>query len=111
MIFGYQESEALGQSLDLIVPEKFRDSHWEGYRNVISTGTTRYGGQLLSVPAQDRCERRVSLEFTVTLVKNDRGEVAGVAAIARDVTESWQREKTLKERVKTLEEQLERSQG
>ncbi len=106
-IFGYGESEALGASLDLIVPERFRERHWEGYRRVVETGETEYGDKLLSVPGIRRDGSRISLEFTVVLIKGDDGEMEGVAAIMRDATEGWQRERGLKQRVAELERRLE----
>jgi PAS domain S-box-containing protein len=64
-IFGYAEAEALGQSLDLIVPERLRARHWEGFRQVMRTGQSRYGaGDLLAVPAQRKNGARISVEFT-----------------------------------------------
>lgn len=106
-IFGYKESEALGSTLDLIVPERFRERHWDGYRRVMETGETQYGDHLLSVPGLRRDGSRVSLEFTVALIKTDEGALEGVAAIVRDVTEGWQRERSLKQRVAELEQKLE----
>ena len=76
-IFGYGESEALGSTLDLIVPERFRDRHWEGYHRVVETGETQYGDRLLSVPGIRRDGGRISLEFTVVLIKGDEGQVEG----------------------------------
>ena len=108
-IFGYGESEALGSTLDLIVPERFRDRHWEGYHRVVETGETQYGDRLLSVPGIRRDGGRISLEFTVVLIKRDDGEVEGVAAIMRDATEGWQRERELKRRAEELERKLEES--
>ena len=102
-IFGYRAEEALGRSLDLIVPERFRDRHWDGYRRVMATGVTRYSEGLLAVPATGKDGRRISLEFTISLLRGKDGEVAGAAAIVRDVTEAWQREKALKERLAALE--------
>ena len=102
-IFGYRAEEVLGRSLDLIVPERFRDRHWEGYRRVMATGVTRYSEGLLAVPATGKDGRRISLEFTISLLRGKDGEVAGAAAIVRDVTEAWQREKALKERLAALE--------
>ncbi len=106
-IFGYAESEALGSTLDLIVPERFRKRHWEGYRRVMETGETHYGDRLLSVPGTRRDGSRISLEFTVSLIKTDAGKVGGVAAIMRDATEGWQRERELKQRVADLERKVE----
>ena len=108
-MFGYEESEALGSSLDLIVPERLRERHWEGYQRVVETGETQYGDRLLSVPGIRRDGNRISLEFTVVLIKGDDGEVEGVAAIMRDATEGWQRERELKRQVEELERKLEES--
>jgi PAS domain S-box-containing protein len=103
-IFGYPAEETLGQSLDLIVPEKLRKRHWEGYRKVMATGKTRYGKETLAVPAITKGDNRISIEFTIVLVTNDSDEPLGTAAIIRDVTERWQREKGLKKRLAELEE-------
>ena len=105
-IFGYKAEEARGQSLDLMIPEKLRQRHWEGYRRVMETGESRYGKELLKVPAVRKDGRRISVEFTIVLVRNRRNEIIGTAAIIRDVTERWQQEKELKERLNFLENQL-----
>lgn len=90
-VFGYAAPEAIGQSLDLIIPERLRERHWEGYRRVMKTGETAYGARLLAVPGQHKDGRRISLEFSVALIRED-AQVRGVAAIIRDVTERWERE-------------------
>jgi PAS domain S-box-containing protein len=94
-IFGYSAEEAIGQSLDLIIPEKLRTRHWEGYRRVMATGSTRYGRELLAVPAIRKDGVRISVEFTIVLVRSSDGELLGSAAIVRDVTARWQKEKEL----------------
>jgi PAS domain S-box-containing protein len=91
-MFGHAAAEATGQSLDLIIPERYRAPHWAGYRTVMSTGVTRYGRELLAVPALHKDGRRLSLEFSIALLKDDRGETAGAVAIIRDVTARWERE-------------------
>ena len=103
-IFGYSAEEALGQTLDLIVPEKLREKHWEGYSRVMETGVTRYGSDLLAVPALNKDDSRMSVEFTIVLLKDGTGKPQGTAAIMRDVTERWQKEKELKKRLAELEE-------
>jgi PAS domain S-box-containing protein len=103
-IFGYSAEEAIGETLDLIVPEKLREKHWEGYSRVMETGVTRYGSDLLAVPALKNDNSRLSVEFTIVLLKNDSGKPIGTAAIMRDVTERWQKEKELKKRLAELEE-------
>jgi len=91
-MFGHSAAEATGQSLDLIIPERFRARHWAGYRKVMSTGVTRYGRELLAVPAIRKDGSRISLEFSIALIRDDTGELAGAAAIIRDVTARWERE-------------------
>jgi PAS domain S-box-containing protein len=105
-IFGYTAREALEQNLDLIVPEKLRERHWEGYHRVMEVGESRYGKELLKVPAVHKDGSRISVEFTIILVRNRRNEILGSAAIIRDVTERWQKEKELNEQIKSLENQL-----
>ena len=91
-MFGYSADEALGQSLDLIIPERFRARHWDGYRQVMGTGVTSYGERLLAVPAMRKDGQRISIEFSIALLKDERGEVAGAVAVVRDVTARWQAE-------------------
>lgn len=105
-ILGYRVEEALGQPLDLIIPEHLRGRHWEGYRKVMATGVTRYGRELLAVPAIRKDGTRISLEFSIVLLRDEKGELLGPAAIIRDVTARWQQEKALRERVRALEAQL-----
>ena len=92
-MFGYSAAEAMGQSLDLIIPERFRARHWAGYRAVMSSGVTRYGRELLAVPAMRKDNRRISLEFSIVLLREDGGEIGGAAAIIRDITARWERER------------------
>jgi PAS domain S-box-containing protein len=106
-MFGYQAEEALGQSLDLIVPERHRDRHWEGYRKVMATGVTKYGRELLAVPAMKKDGTRISLEFSIALLRAPTGELLGAAAIMQDVTARWQQQKELKQRLAVLEAKLE----
>lgn len=102
-LFGYTAEEALGRSLDLIIPERLRARHWEGFRRAMAAGTTKYGRELLGVPAIRRDGSRFSLEFSVALLKGPGGEVIGVAAIMRDVTERFQEQQQLRKRLAALE--------
>lgn len=102
-MFGYSAQEALGGSLDLIIPEKNRRPHWEGYRKVMETGLTAYAEKLLAVPAIHKNGTRISVEFSIALVHTPDGEPAGSAAIMRDVTERRQKEMALKARLAELE--------
>src|ERR1700712_3363064 len=86
-IFGFNETEALGRSLDIIIPEGLRPRHWQGYRTTVRTGQSRYGdGHLLSVPAVRKDGTRISVEFTIVPFTDDAGQMTGIAAIMRDVT-------------------------
>ena len=105
-IFGYSRDEALGRSLDLIIPERLRERHGEGYRKVMATGVTRYGDEVLAVPALRRDGGRISIEFTILLVRNEAGDLLGTAAFIRDVTARWEKEKELKRRLAELEAKL-----
>jgi len=102
-LFGHPAAQALGQSLDLIIQEPFRARHWAGYRHVMHTGVTKYGTQLLRVPALHADGRRISVAFTVGLMSDQAGAVEGIFAILRDDTERWQTERQLRQRLAALE--------
>ena len=102
-IFGYAENEALGQSLDVIIPERFQDRHREGYRRVMRTGQTRYGADVLRVPATHKDGRALSIAFTIALVTSPEKQIEAVVAIIRDETERWKQERALRQRLAELE--------
>ena len=102
-MFGYTESEALGQSLDLIIPERLRDRHWTGYRQVMRTGETRYGTEVLRVPAAHKDGRTLSIAFTVALLYDDDQQIQAIVAIIRDETQRWNEERALRRRIAELE--------
>ena len=103
-MFGWSAAEAVGKSMDLIIPERLRARHWEGWRRVMETGVTRYGKDVLAVPAARKDGTTISIEFTIQLIRDDAGRILGPAAIVRDVTARFQREKELRLRLKELEE-------
>jgi PAS domain S-box-containing protein len=103
-IFGYPEAEALGQSVNLIIPENLRARHEEGYRRVMAAGETKYGRELLAVPGLRKDGARLSLEFTIVLVRGQGGVLLGAAAIIRELTARWQRQQGLRRRLAALEE-------
>ena len=105
-MFGFPVAEALGQPLEMIIPDNLRARHNEGYRRVMASGSTRYAQDLLAVPALRRDGARISVEFTVTLVRGGNSEILGTAAIIREVTARWQREKALRERLAALEAEV-----
>ena len=102
-IFGFTGEEALGRSLDIIIPEKQRDRHWSGYHEVMRTGQSRYGsGDMLSVPALHKDGRRISVEFTIVPLKDGAGAMLGMAAILRDVTARFGELKALRRKIAEL---------
>ena len=97
-IFGFSEAEALGKTLDIIIPENLRARHWTGYWASMQSGKTRYGaGDLLAVPALRKDGTRISVEFTVMLFHDEHGAVSGIAAILRDVTQRFEEMKRLRQ--------------
>jgi PAS domain S-box-containing protein len=102
-IFGFSRDEAIGQSLDLITPERHRARHWQGYAKTVETGQTRYGADLLRVPALHKEGHALSIAFTVALLTSADGKVTGVAAVIRDETARWEEERRLRKRVAELE--------
>lgn len=99
-IFGYASADAIGQSLDIIIPERLRARHWEGYRQVMATGESRYGhGDVLAVPGVRKDGARVSLEFTIVPLRDEAGQMIGMAAIMRDVTVRFEEMRTLRRKL------------
>ena len=103
-IFGYSEDQALGNSLDLIIPERHRQRHNEGCRKSMDTGITRYGASLLKVPALHQSGNMLSIAFTVGMLFDENQKVNGIAAVIRDETERFAEERALKKRISELEE-------
>ena len=102
-IFGYTEAEALGNTLDLIVPERQRQRHNEGYSKSMATGTTRYGTSLLKVPAKHKNGDALSIAFTVGMLFDENHKATGVVAVIRDETERFAQERALNKRLSDLE--------
>ncbi len=102
-IFGFSSDEALGQPLDFIIPENLKARHWAGYRHTMATGESRYGaGDLLSVPALTRSGQRISVEFTIAMLRDERDLPTGTVAILRDVTKNFTEKLALRREVAEL---------
>src|SRR5262249_17257952 len=102
-MFGYRAEEAVGNTLDLIIPERLRARHWAGYHEAMATGTTRYAGRGLAVPATRKDGTSIWVEFPIVLLHEPTGTMLGPAAIVRDVTARWEQERALKKRLAALE--------
>ena len=102
-MFGYTEEEALGQSLDLITPERLRNRHWEGYHKSMATGTTKYGNDLLRVPATHKDGRAMSIAFTVAMLFTPENKVDAIVAVIRDETVRFNDDRALRKRLAEAE--------
>jgi PAS domain S-box-containing protein len=104
-IFGYGAAEVLGQSLDLIIPERLRARHWEGFHAVMASGKSRYAaGDLLGVPALRKNGTTISVEFTITPLHSAADEIIGLIAVMRDVTAKFEETKALRQKLRALAE-------
>jgi PAS domain S-box-containing protein len=92
-LFGFSAKEALGQSLDLIIPEHLREAHWKGFDAALASGTMKLAGRPTLTRAQHKDGRKLYIEMTFALVKDTGGAVLGSVAMARDVTERVMRER------------------
>jgi len=104
-IFGFTEADALGQSLDLIIPQRQRGRHWEGYHKTMETAVTRYGADVLRVPALHKDGHTLSIAFTVSMLKSADGKVTGIVAIVRDESKRFAEDRELRKRLVELETQ------
>jgi PAS domain S-box-containing protein len=108
-IFGYSETEALGHSLDIIIPETLRQRHWDGYRRMMATGESRHSAtELLSVPAQTKSGATVSIQFTVAPVRDESRKLCGIVALLRDITRDYLEMKRLRSTRRSSEDDAHR---
>jgi PAS domain S-box-containing protein len=102
-IFGFTCEEALGKSLDIIIPERFREAHWRGYERALRDGATRYSGQALPTRSARKDGTDIYVELTFAMIHAPGGGVIGALAHARDITERWTREREQRRRLQELE--------
>jgi PAS domain S-box-containing protein len=105
-MFGFSQDEALGKSLDLIIPERQRQRHWDGYQKTMESGITRYGNDVLRVPAVHKDGRTLSIAFTVALLRTPAGKVAAIVAVIRDESSRFAEDRALRKRLAELEAKL-----
>jgi PAS domain S-box-containing protein len=111
-IFGFTSKEALGSSLDLIIPESLRERHWTGYKRVMATGESHYGqGELLSVPGLTKDGRRISVEFTIGLLHDEGRTPVGTVAILREVTKRFDEIRELRRQLAESKDRLRSALG
>jgi len=105
-MFGFTEAEALGQSLDIIIPERMRKRHWDGYYHSMETGTTKYGHDVLRVPATGKAGQSLSIAFTVAMLFGPDGKAHSIASVMRDETAAFNKNREMRKRLAELESQL-----
>ena len=105
-LFGYTQDEAMGQSLDLITPERHQKRHWDGYHKTMQTGQTKYGHDVLKVPAVHKDGHALSIAFTVALLHSSDQKVSSIVAVIRDETDRFAEERNLRKQLTELESQL-----
>lgn len=105
-VFGYEPGEAIGRSLDLIVPERFREAHWGGYRRALADGKTKYSGQALPTRSVRKDGSTIYVELTFAIVHDPAGAVVGALAHARDISERWEQERKQRQHLQELERKL-----
>ncbi len=105
-LFGWSAQEALGQRMDMIVPQRLRQRHWEGYDQSMQTGQTKYAHDMLRVPAVDKAGRAMSIAFTVFLLFGPDGQPTACGSVIRDETDRFAQDRALRKRIADLEAQL-----
>ena len=104
-MFGHAEADALGKSLDIIIPQRQQQRHWDGFTKTMETGLTRYGNDVLRVPAVHKDGHSVSIAFTVALLTGADQKVASIVAVVRDESARFAEDRALKKRLAELETQ------
>jgi PAS domain S-box-containing protein len=105
-IFGFTPRDALGKSLDLIIPQRQQQRHWDGYHKTMQTGITRYGNDVLRVPALHKDGRTLSIAFTVSMLYAPDGKVSQIVAVVRDESARFAEDRNLRMRLAELETRL-----
>ena len=110
-VFGYSREEAIGMSLDLVVPERFREAHWNGYKRALGEGKTKYSGQALPTRSFRKDGATIYVELTFAIIHDRDAAVIGALAHARDISERWASEREQRQRLRELEQKLNEGTG
>ncbi|MGP1679021.1 MAG: PAS domain-containing protein [Burkholderiales bacterium] len=103
-VFGYVAAEVLGSSLDVIIPERLRRAHWEGFHRAIDSGQTKLGGRALVTRSVHKNGSKLYVELSFGLIRNGTGAIAGALALGRECTARHLADSALRARVAKLEE-------
>lgn len=102
-LFGYPKDDAIGQSLDLIIPEHLRDAHWAGFNRAMESGKTRLDGHATITRSLTRSKGAIYVEMSFAVVSDVNSKVIGSVAVARDATQRREKERALREHLEKLE--------
>jgi PAS domain S-box-containing protein len=102
-MFGFEEAEAMGQSLDIIIPQRQQARHWEGYHVTMASGVTKYGASVLRVPAVHKDGHTLSIAFTVSMLHSADGNVTAIVAVVRDESVKFAEERALRKQILELQ--------
>lgn len=106
-IWGHRAEDAIGQNLDLIVPERYREAHWTGFDRAMKDGVTKYVGQSLPTRSMRIDGSTFYVELGFAIVLDAEGQATGALATARDITERFEQERDMRRRLAELEKQAE----
>lgn len=109
-IFGHSRNEAIGQNLDLIIPERFREAHWTGFERAMGDGKTKYVGQSLPTRSERKDGTPIYVELGFAIVLDD-GKAVGALATARDITERFEEERARRKELAELKAQVAAGNG
>lgn len=95
-LFGFTETEAVGQCLDIIIPEMLREAHWKGYHQALARGATAHSGRSRITKALHKEGQALYVDMSFAVVKDAQGETTGAMAVARDATQRYLEEKEMR---------------
>ena len=104
LIFGYPAAEAIGQSLDLIIPERLRRAHWDAFDRSMEAGQTKYTDRVLTTRSMRKDGTTLYVDLTFAIILDHHGAALGALAQARDVTERYERERAQRAQARAQEQ-------
>ncbi|MEP6872021.1 MAG: PAS domain S-box protein [Anaerolineaceae bacterium] len=102
-IFGHSAAVAMGQNLDIIIPEQYRAAHWTGFDRALAAGDTKYRGQSLATRSARADGTQIYVELSFGIIKDEAGATIGAMATARDITERFTADREMRRKLRELE--------
>lgn len=101
-VFGWTAEEAIGQSLDMIIPERMRKAHWDGFNQAIARGGVKPGRTSMITRSLHKTEESIYIDMSFEMVRNEAGDMLGSLAVVRDATKRFTEEKALRKQLAEL---------